>query len=149
MAGVGNASSRSNTHFLLLLFLGMDSSRIALLHSRLLSLGVAIGALVEQFPRTRMGDHIAGQLIRSGTSPAANYAEACAAESMRDFIYKLGICLKELRETSIWLEFVVRMDVVTAERAESIRNEVQQLTKIIARSILTAKKNASGKSRRG
>ena len=66
---------------------------------RLLEFAARIGRTVDALPDTRMGRHIAGQLVRSGTSPAPNYAEACAAESRRDFVHKLSICLKELRES--------------------------------------------------
>ena len=65
---------------------------------RLLELAARIGKAIDALPDSRLGRHIAGQLVRSGTAPASNYAEACGAESKKDFIHKLGICLKELRE---------------------------------------------------
>jgi four helix bundle protein len=61
---------------------------------RLLAFAVRIGKMVDALPETRMGRHIAGQLIRCGTSPAPNYAEACGAESKRDLVHKVGVCLK-------------------------------------------------------
>ncbi len=64
--------------------------------------------MVESLPGTKAGNHIAGQLIRSGTSPVPNYGEARAAESRRDFIHKMKIALKELRESLIWLEIIAR-----------------------------------------
>ena len=72
------------------------------LEDRLLDFAARVGKLVEALPDTRLGRHVAGQLVRSGTSPAPNYAEACAAESKKDFIHKLGIALKELRESRVF-----------------------------------------------
>jgi four helix bundle protein len=66
---------------------------------RLLNFAVRVGKVVDALPETRMGRHVAGQLVRCGTSPCPNYEEACAAESRADFVHKLRICLKELRET--------------------------------------------------
>ena len=73
------------------------------LSPRLLELAVRVGRVVDALPENRLGRHIAGQLVRSGTSPAPNYEEACAAESRRDFIHKVRIALKELRETRCWI----------------------------------------------
>ena len=69
------------------------------LSKRLLNFAAKIGKLVERLPDTRLGRHIAGQLLESGTSPAPNYEEACAAFRRADFIHKLRIVLKELRES--------------------------------------------------
>jgi four helix bundle protein len=66
---------------------------------RLINFAARIGKAVDALPDTRMRRHIGGQLVRSGTSPAPNYEEACAAESRADFVHKLSICLKELRES--------------------------------------------------
>ena len=73
------------------------------LEERLLDFAARIGKVVDALPDTRLGRHIAGQLVRSGTSPVPNYAEACAAESTRDLIHKLGIALKELRGSRSWI----------------------------------------------
>src|SRR5437763_705166 len=67
-----------------------------------------VGKVVDALPDTRMGRHIGGQLVRSGTSPAPNYEEACAAESRADFVHKLSICLKELRESRSWIRLIIR-----------------------------------------
>ena len=67
------------------------------LEERLLEYSVRIIKTVEQLPNTKTGNHIAGQLLRSGTSPYPNHGEAQAAESPKDFIHKLRISLKELR----------------------------------------------------
>ena len=77
------------------------------LGERLLDFGVRIGKVVDALPDTRMGWHVAGQLVRCGTSPAPNYEEGCAAESRNDFVHKLRICLKELRESRCWLRFII------------------------------------------
>src|SRR6187431_3819207 len=69
---------------------------------RLLDFAARIGKVVDAIPDSRLGRHIAGQLIRCGTSPAPNYEEACAAESRADFVHKPGISLKELRESRCW-----------------------------------------------
>src|SRR6266550_7212978 len=78
------------------------------LEERLLDFAARVGLVVDALPDTRMGRHVAGQLVRCGTSPAPNYAEACAAESRGDFVHKLGIVLKELRESRAWLRLIVK-----------------------------------------
>lgn len=88
-----------------------------------------------------MGRHVAGQLVRCGTSPAPNYEEGCGAESRADFIHKLSICLKELRESRTWLRIIVRAKLVPETRMEEILDESDQLCKIITSSLLTAKQN--------
>ena len=78
------------------------------LEERLIDFAVRIGRLSTNLPRTAAGKHIAGQIMRSGTSPAPNYGEARGAESQADFVHKLAIALKELNETSIWLRIIGR-----------------------------------------
>ena len=85
--------------------------------------------------------HIAGQLVRCGTSPAPNYAEARAAESPADFVHKLAVVLKELRESSIWLRIIIRAELLPQHRLAELLDEDEQLSKITAKSILTAKAN--------
>ena len=89
---------------------------------------------------------MAGQLVRSGTSPAPNYAEACSAESKKDFIHKLGIALKEIRETRIWLQLIVRAELLPPTRMQVLVDECEQLNRILGRSIITAKNNRSRQS---
>jgi four helix bundle protein len=79
-----------------------------ILEERLIDFAVAIVDVVESLPNSKAGNHIANQLIRSGTSPAPNYGEARSAESRKDFIHKMKISLKELRETMIWLKIIAR-----------------------------------------
>jgi four helix bundle protein len=82
------------------------------LEERLLEYSVRIIKIVEQLPNTRVGNHVAGQLLKSGTSPYPNHGEAQAAESTRDFIHKLRIALKELRETQRWLKLIQRVPLL-------------------------------------
>lgn len=82
------------------------------LEDRLIDFGVRIIQLTESLPKAKAGRHIAGQLIRSGTSPAPNYGEAQGAESRSDFIHKMKVCLKELRETKVWLKMIVRANFI-------------------------------------
>ena len=78
---------------------------------------------------------------------APNYAEACAAESKKDFIHKLAIALKELRESNVWIRMIVKSDLIPEQRLGQLRDECDQLCKIIAKSLVTAKANqASGNS---
>jgi len=74
------------------------------LEDRLIDFAVMVIGVVEVLPNSKAGNHIAGQLVRSGTSPAPNYGEARSAESRKDFIHKMKISLKELRESVIWLK---------------------------------------------
>jgi len=113
------------------------------IEERLLEFAVRVGKAIDALPDTRLGRHIAGQLVRSGTSPAPNYAEACAAESKKDFIHKLAIVLKELRESSVWIRLIVKSELISEQRLELLRDECDQLCKIIAKSLVTAKSNQS------
>jgi four helix bundle protein len=82
------------------------------LEERLLEYSVRIIKIVPQLPNTRVGNHVAGQLLRLGTSPYPNHAEAQAAESTRDFMHKLRIALKELRESQRWLKLILRVPLI-------------------------------------
>jgi four helix bundle protein len=79
------------------------------LEDRLLEFAVAVVELTDDLPNTRAGNHIAGQLLRCGTSPYGHHGEVESAESRKDFIHKLKVCLKELRETRRWLRLVLRL----------------------------------------
>jgi four helix bundle protein len=106
---------------------------------RLLDFAARIGKVVDALPETRMGRHVAGQLVRCGTSPAPNYTEACGAESRKDFVHKLGICLKELPESHCWLRLIVKAELVPEDRLADLIAENDELIKIVAKSIVTAK----------
>ena len=111
------------------------------LSERLLIFAVRIGKVVNALPATRLGRHIASQLIRSGTSAAPNYEEGCAAESRADFVHKLSISLKELRESRFWIRLIVESDLLPKKKMLELQDECSQLCKIIAQSIVTAKSN--------
>lgn len=115
------------------------SRKGAEIEERLMDFAVRVGKTVDALPETRLGRHIAGQLVRSGTSPAPNYAEACSAESKRDFIHKLAIALKELRESYVWIRLIVKSELLPEQRLEHLRDECDQLCKIVAKSLVTAK----------
>jgi four helix bundle protein len=112
------------------------------LEERLLEYTVTVIKLVEELPKTRTGNHVAGQLLRSGTSPYPNHGEAQAAESPKDFIHKLSISLKELRETQRWLKLIQRIPLIkSSEKINSITKETEELIRIFVASIRTAQKN--------
>ncbi len=77
--------------------------------------------------------------LRCGTSPAPNYEEACAAESQRDFIHKLGVVLKELRESRLWLKMLLLSKLLSQDVIDQILSEANQLCNIIGKSVVTAK----------
>ena len=90
------------------------------LEERLIDFAVRIIRLSARLPRTPAGKHVAGQILRSGTSPAPNYGEARGAESRADFVHKIRIVLKELNETSIWLRIIERSQMLPASKLVDI-----------------------------
>jgi len=116
------------------------------LEERLIDYAILISDLIEQLPNSKLCNHIGGQLIRSGTSPALNYGEAQSAESIIDFIHKLKIILKELRESNICLKILQRKsspeikDLLIAAQTETT-----ELISIFVKSIQTAKANSTKK----
>jgi len=113
------------------------------LEERLIDFAVRVIKVASKLPRTPVGKHVAGQLLRSGTSPAPNYAEARGAESNADFVHKLKIALKELNETSVWLRMICRAELLTASLLTELTDENQQLCRILNASIKTAKKKSN------
>lgn len=111
------------------------------LEERLIDFAVIITDIVEALPNTRLGNYIAGQLIRSGLSPALNYGEAQSAESRNDFIHKMKVILKELRESMISLKIIERKAIHNADKTIAAKSECNQLIAIFVKSIETAKKN--------
>jgi len=112
------------------------------LEDRLLSYSSRIITIVEQIPKSRTGRHISNQLLKSGTSPYSNHGEAQAAESANDFIHKLRICLKELRETQRWLKLIQHIKIMRkCELVIPMLAETEELIKIFVASIKTAEKN--------
>ena len=105
------------------------------LEDRLVNFAVNVLELVESLPETRASMHLGGQLLRSGTSPALNYGEAQSAESRKDFVHKLKVILKELRETSICLRI---MDKRSLLKNHEVLNESKELVAIFTKSVKTA-----------
>ena len=111
------------------------------LEERLLEYAVRIIRLVDALPATRAGRHVADQLLRCGTSPLANHGELQGAESRKDFIHKLRLCLKEIREARRWLRLVQSVPLLPPSKVEPLLNETESLVKIFAASIRTAEGN--------
>ena len=110
------------------------------LEDRLIDFAVRIIVVGRSLPKTKVGNHIAGQLVRCGTSPAPNYGEAQGAESRSDFIHQMKVCLKELRETRVWLIMIVRAGLIKpASKLDSLIDENNQLISIFVKSIQTAR----------
>lgn len=122
----------------------MNRHRTYDLDDRLITFAVAVCQIAENLPPTRIGAHVATQLIRSGTAPASNYGEAQSAESRRDFIHKMKVCLKELRETHVWLRFLARLGRVKPARVRPIIAESNELIAIFVKSIATARTRDGG-----
>jgi len=112
------------------------------LEERLINFAVAIVKIDETMPNTRAGNHLGGQLLRSGTSPALNYGEAQSGESRKDFIHKIKIVLKELRETYVCLKIIHRTKLYKSEdKIMSTMKENNELISIFVKSAETAQKN--------
>ena len=108
----------------------------------LINFAVRIIPITESLPKTRIGRHISGQIVRCGTSPAPNYGEAQSAESRGDFIHKMKVCLKELRETRVWLLIMVKAELIKpVSELEPLIDENNQLISIFVKSIQTARQN--------
>lgn len=111
------------------------------LRDRLIDYAVRIIKLSKALQETTAGKHVSSQILRSGTSPAPNYGEAQGAESKADFIHKLKVALKELRETEIWLKMIVKAEMIKpASQLAPLLKETDELIAILFTSIETAKK---------
>jgi four helix bundle protein len=117
------------------------------LEDRLLDFSARIIRLVDALPNTRAANHVAGQLVRCGTSPYGNHGEVEAAESRRDFVHKLRICLKELKETKRWLRLLQKASLVPEKKMGAILGETEELIKIFFASVRTAEKTSEKDSR--
>jgi four helix bundle protein len=118
------------------------------LGERLLEFASVIIDISEKLPNTRAGSHIAGQLLRSGTSPYGNHGEAQAPESLEDFIHKMKICLKELRESRRWLRLIVKKQWLSGNtQLSSTLNESEELIRIFKASTQTAERNKLARKR--
>ena len=111
------------------------------LAERLLDFAVRIIKLCSDLPKNSIGNHVRGQLLKCGTSPGANYEEARGAESTADFVHKLGVVLKELKESRFWLNVIIKASLLKTDKAVPLRDECEELIAIIAKSVFTAKKS--------
>ncbi|NHZ86553.1 MAG: four helix bundle protein [Planctomycetia bacterium] len=112
------------------------------LEERLIEFSVLIIEIVKDIPNTKVGNHLSGQLVRSGTSVSLNYGEAQSGESRKDFIHKMKIVLKELRETYICLKIIQRTKLCKADsKLEKAKKENNELISIFVKSVETAQKN--------
>lgn len=116
------------------------------LEERLIDFAVQIIEISDSLNNSKAGNHIGGQIVRSGTSPALHYGEAQSAESRNDFIHKLKILLKELRETLVALKIIRRVSLIKKiDIVEKGITECNELISIFVKSIETAKKNTEKK----
>ena len=116
------------------------------LEERLIDFAVRVIHLVEGLPKSRTGNHIGSQMMRSGTAPAPNYGEAQDAESRSDFIHKIKIVLKELRETKVWLLMVKKAKLVgPGSKLQPLIVECDELLAIFVKSAKTARENKKTK----
>lgn len=119
------------------------------LEERLIRFSLIIIEISESLPDTKTGNHFGSQILRSGTSPAFNYGEAQAAESRADFIHKIKICAKELKETRVGLKIILQKPLIQNQTiTDRALKECNELIAIFTKSIETAKKNNSKQSKR-
>jgi four helix bundle protein len=116
------------------------------LADRLLEFAARIGRVVDALPDSRLGRHVASQLVRSGTSPAPNYEEGRAAESRKDFVHKLSIALKELRESRYWLRLIARSAMIPDGKISELLDESDQLCRILGQSLATTRRASRNKT---
>src|SRR5437870_12756736 len=105
------------------------------LSDRLWLFAARVGNVVDALPDTRLGRHVAGQLVRCGTAAPPNYDEGCNAESRADFVHKLKIALKELAETRGWLRFIPKAELLSSDKLVGLIDECEQLCRILGRSV--------------
>ena len=112
------------------------------LEERLIDFSVLIIEIVNEMPNSKAGNHLSGQLVRSGTSVSLNYGEAQSGESRKDFIHKMKVVLKELRETFICLKIIHKTKLYKTEaKILKAKKENDELISIFVKSIETAQKN--------
>ena len=111
------------------------------LEDRVLTFSVNVVQMTKKMPGSTAGVHLANQITRSGTAPSLMYGEACSAESRQDFLHKMGMALKELRETKMCLRLISMNQFIPGSTIDELINENDQLIRIFAKSISTAKRN--------
>jgi four helix bundle protein len=109
------------------------------LSDRLWQFATRIAKVVDALPDTRVGRHVAGQIVRSGIAAAPNYDEGRSGESRPDFVHKVNIALKELVETRGWLKFIILTKLLPSKRLLVLVDECDQLCRILGKSIATAR----------
>ena len=119
------------------------AARVFDLEDRLIDFVLRIDQIIESLPGTRLANHLANQLVRASTSPALNYGEAQSAESSKDFVHKLKVILKELRETRVCLKIIFKKDLADSIEINNALDENNQLIAIFLKSIDTANKNSN------
>ena len=112
------------------------------IEERLVDFAVSVIGVTDKLLNSRAGNHLAGQLVRSGTNPAAHYAEARGAESQKDFVHKLKLCSKELNESRVWLKIIGKAKLGPRENVVKTYRECDELCRIINASIKTSKGKA-------
>jgi four helix bundle protein len=128
---------------------GPNKARKYDLEGRLLEFASGVIDLSEKLPNTRAANHVAGQILRSGTSAYPNHGEAEDAESREDFIHKLKLCLKELRETRRWARLISRRRWAENDPTLNfVLSESDELIRILFSSVRTAQRNALAQKRR-
>lgn len=115
------------------------------LKDRLLEFAATTCVATRRFPKDRLGFHVGDQLVRSCTSPAANHSEAQSAESKRDFIHKMRVALKKLRESHMWLRLAKKVGLADARILDAMIAECDQLIAIFVQSVATATKRGDSK----
>lgn len=115
-----------------------------ILRQRTKSMALRVIKLVQALPKTVTGEIIGKQVLRSGTSVAANYYGACKARSRKDFISKIGIAEEEADETLLWMELIVDAKLMEETRVKELIGEVNEIISILAASRITAKKHEAG-----
>ena len=112
------------------------------LENRLVDFAVLIIEIVNELPNSKVGNHLGGQIVRSGTAPALNYGEAQSGESRKDFIHKIKIVLKELRETNVCLKIIFKAKLLNSYvKINSALKENNELISIFVKSVETAQHN--------
>ena len=113
------------------------------IQERLIKFAARIIKVCDSLPRTAAGRHVAGQLLRSGTAPAAHHGEARGAESPADFVHKLKIAVKELNESEVWLRIIIASNMLPRNQLVPLIDECNQLQRILSASINTARQSTT------
>ena len=109
------------------------------IQARLMAFAQGAMDICDLLPKTTAGNHIAGQLLRSATSAASNYAEARGEESKSDFIHKLGLVFKELNESEVWLQLILSRKMIAGDIVATVLQDCKILCRIVAASRRTAR----------